>query len=114
MASGMPSRMTATETAAIVACRTRRRTTPASGLAGLEPEAHASHGGDVSRSVGVVAELPAQPRHVHVERLRRPVRVGAPDLPHQQIAADHGARLANPVSYTHLPSPRDGLLSRMP
>src|SRR5690606_5087203 len=92
MAIGTPSRRTATVTAAIVAVRTRRRS---SALPGLEPEAHAAHGRDVARRVGVVAQLATQPRDVHVERLRGPARGGRPHLAHQRLARHARAGLAD-------------------
>src|SRR5690606_11607644 len=87
---GTPSSSTATVTAASVAVSTRLRS---SVLLGLEPEPHAAHGGDVARRVRVVAELAAQPRDVHVERLGGARGVGRPHLAHERVARDHGARL---------------------
>src|SRR5918995_741082 len=89
IASGMPRSRTATATAAIVACSTRARIWLA--RPDLEAEAETAHGRDVARCVRVVAELAAQPRHVHVERLGGADRVRAPDVAHQRVPDHHGA-----------------------
>src|SRR5690606_15085812 len=89
IASGIPRSSTATATAAMVACSTRARIWLA--RPDLEAEAETAHGRHVARGVRVVAELAAQPRHVHVERLGRADRVRAPHVAHQGVAHDDGA-----------------------
>src|SRR5690625_4332350 len=81
IAIGTPRSRTATVTAAIAAVSTRLRR---SAHPVLEPESHTAHGGDVPRGVGVVAELAAQPGHVHVQGLGGTGGVGGPHLTHQR------------------------------
>src|SRR6478735_1452194 len=64
-------------------------------LGTFEAEADATDRGDVLRRGGVVAELAAQDRDVHVEGLRRPEPRGVPDLAHQLLAGDDLALLAD-------------------
>src|SRR5215831_15598326 len=93
-ASGKPNSTAAVIATASVENSSRRRTLAcrrqAHGLiTPLEPEPDAAHGGDVARAVRVVAQLPAEPRDVHVERLGRAPPLAVPDLPHDLFPRDH-------------------------
>src|SRR3954470_22682173 len=90
MTSGRPTSSTATADASRDERSSLART---SGVA-LESEPDAAHGGDEPRLPGVVAELAAQPRHVHVEGLGGAVPVRVPHLAHDLLARDDAAGLA--------------------
>ena len=59
-----------------------------------EPEAHPADRRDVRRMRGVVLDLLAEPRDVHVERLR-PYPVRVPHLVHDLLASDHLACISH-------------------
>src|SRR3954454_8069769 len=79
---GMPRMSTAATAMSPVETMSRRR------ISGLEAEADATDGDDALRVARVVADLAAQPRDVHVERLRRAEPVLVPDLGHDVLAPD--------------------------
>src|SRR5260370_28219294 len=116
--SGRPNSSTAVTATARVENSSRRRTsarprpagrhaglrldgTPGSGrgmgvpwlVAPLEAEPDTAHGGDVARALGVVTELAAQPRDVHVEGLGGPPPFAVPHLAHDLFPGDHLAGL---------------------
>src|SRR6478609_4441032 len=79
---------TAVMTTACATVTTRSRRTCRSVLRGVEAEADPTDGGDVARVRRVVAQLPAQDRDVHVERLGRAVPGAVPHVAHQLLARD--------------------------
>ena len=89
--------ITSTSTYANAASSRARRLTsgPPELVRAREAEAHAADGVDEARVRRVVAELAAQARHVHVERLRGAEPVRVPDLVDQPLARDHRAGLAH-------------------
>src|SRR5260370_27011608 len=64
-------------------------------VAPLEAEPDTAHGGDVARALGVVTELAAQPRDVHVEGLGGPPPFAVPHLAHDLFPGDHLAGLVH-------------------
>src|SRR5262245_49458388 len=80
-ASGMPSTTMATSAIVRVDARSRRLTSLV-----FEAEPHASHRRDQLRVRGVVVQLPAERRDVHIEGAGRAVVVLVPDLVHEALA----------------------------
>src|SRR4051794_4161264 len=96
--SGTPTTSAVTTATVMAATSTRaligRPPCGAASSFALEAEPDASHRSDEPRVGGIVAQLLAQPRDMHVQCLGRAPPGGVPDLAHQLLTGDDLAVLA--------------------